>query len=222
MPQVEPPASLSRRFELANTCVSIDGRDYDLLRPRSVDELISDEDFEIDERIPYWADCWPSARAGRADRALPGRGRKLLELGCGIGLVSLAAASAGFRVLATDYYADALEFTAANAERNGLDRVDTRLVDWRKLPADLGSFDVVAASDVLYELPQAALVAAALDRALTPDGLGLVSDPGRRTSAALVDQCARHGMRADCVESVPTSDAGASLTVSIFEIRRVQ
>ncbi len=144
----------------------------------------------------------------------------MLELGCGIGLVSLVAAHAGFRVLATDYYADALEFTAANADRNAIHGVDTRLVDWRKLPDDLGTFDVVAASDVLYEKSQAALVAEVLARALAPGGLGLVSDPGRRTAAALADECARRGLAVACVDQVATTDAGVPLTVGVFEIRR--
>jgi predicted nicotinamide N-methyase len=221
VPRVDPPPRLQGRFELANTRLSIGPRAYDLLRPRNVDDLISEEDFAIDERIPYWADCWPSARvlAERIARQ-SGRGLRLLELGCGIGLVSLVAASRGFRVLATDYYAAALEFTAANAQRNGLDGVDTRLVDWRKLPDDLDTFDVVAASDVLYEQRQAALIAAAMDRALGPTGVGLVSDPGRRTAPALADQCAIRRLRCECVDRVATTDAGAQLTVSIFEIRR--
>ena len=57
-----PPESLRRRFELTSTQVTVGDCQYDLLRPRSVDELISEEDFAIDERIPYWADGWPSAR----------------------------------------------------------------------------------------------------------------------------------------------------------------
>ena len=125
--------SLRRRFDLAITEVTIGGHDYQLLRPRNVDDLISEEDFALDERIPYWADCWPSARV-LAERvaSLAGQARTCLELGCGIGLVSLAAARAGFEVLATDYYADALEFTAANAELHAIHALDTRLVDWRK------------------------------------------------------------------------------------------
>ena len=101
------PESLRRRFELASTQLSVGDHSYDLLRPKSVDELICEEDFAIDERIPYWADCWPSSLvlAERIARET-GRQRLALELGCGIGLVSLAAARAGFRVLATDYYAD--------------------------------------------------------------------------------------------------------------------
>ena len=218
--RADPPETLRRRFELAHTEIAVAGRRYDLLRPRCIDDLISEEDFALDERIPYWADCWPSARVLAEHVARqPGRGRSFLELGCGIGLVSLVAADVGFSVLASDYYADALEFTAANAQRHALRRVDTRLVDWRKLPNDLGTFDVVAASDVLYELPQAALVAAAMARTLSPGSLGLLSDPGRRAAGPFIEACAKQGLTAVCIEQTLTVDANSQLTVSVFEIR---
>lgn len=215
------PESLRRRFELAQSCVSIAGREYRLLRPRNIDDLISEEDFAIDERIPYWADVWPSARIlSEQVAAIDGSGKRLLELGCGVGLPAIVAAAAGFESLATDYYADALEFTAANAERNGVAGVDTRLVDWRKLPDDLGTFDVILAADVLYERPQAGLVAGVIDQCLADDGWAWVSDPGRSTAEALVAACAERNLDARCIARVPTVDAGASLTVSIFEVRR--
>jgi ETFB lysine methyltransferase len=222
MQPIDAPESLKQRFELSTTVVTIGDRRYELLRPRSVDELISEEDFAIDERIPYWADCWPSSRV-LAERIAggAGQGRGFLELGCGIGLCSLAAAQRGFEVLATDYYRDALEFTAANAARNGLGELDTRLVDWRKLPVDLGAFDLVAASDVLYERPMAGLIARAFAVALAPGGLGLLSDPGRRTAETLAEECAAIGLSAQCVDRVPAVDAGAELTVSVYEIRRI-
>jgi predicted nicotinamide N-methyase len=221
MPRTHPAKSLSRRFELAHTEVEIGGHTYELLKPRNVDDLISEEDFNLDERIPYWADCWPSSRvlAEHISRTA-GAGRTLLELGCGIGLVSLAAARVGYEVLATDYYADALEFTAANALLHELD-LDTRLVDWRNLPDDLGRYDIVAASDVLYEAPQAALVAATIARTLTHRGVALVSDPGRRTAPALVPACRDLGMTVREIAHVPTEDANARLTVTIFEVRRL-
>lgn len=217
----EAPASLRRRFELAQTELSIAGREYRLLRPRNLDDLISEEDFAIDERIPYWADVWASAPI-LAERiaGIPGTGKRLLELGCGIGLPALVAAESGFEVLATDYYADALEFTEANAERNGVAGIDTRLVDWRKLPADLGTFDVVLAADVLYEQPQAALVAEVLSLCLERDGWALISDPGRRTAEALVAECSARELTADRIARVPIMDAGTQLTVSIYEVRR--
>jgi predicted nicotinamide N-methyase len=211
---------LGRRFELASTQATVAGRTYDLLRPKSIEDLISEEDFALDERIPYWAECWPSSRvlAERVARE-EGRKRRALELGCGIGLVSLAAARAGFHVLATDYFADALAFTLANAQRHGLRRVDTRLVDWRRLPDDLGTFDVVAASDVLYEEPQAALIAATMAHTLAPTGLGLLSDPGRRSLDAWVSECDKRGMTATCVQRVAVVEQSLRATVSVFEIR---
>jgi predicted nicotinamide N-methyase len=206
---------------LAQTEVTIDGRRYGLWRPRNVDDLICEEEFAIDERIPYWADCWPSARVLAAHvAAMPGQGQTLLDLGCGIGLVSLVAAAGGFDVLATDYYSEALEFTAANAELHDLASVDTRLVDWRKFPDDMDTFDVVAASDVLYERPQAALVAGALARTLGPAGLGIVSDPGRQTAASFIDECHKRGLAGRLAARVPTFEAGAQSMVSLYEVRR--
>jgi len=215
------PADLKRRFELAHTDLTIGGRAYQLVRPRSVDDLISEEDFAIDERIPYWADCWPSARILASLVAEhTGADRTLLELGCGIGLVSLVAATAGYQVLATDYYADSLEFTAANAQRHNIDRVDTRLVDWRKLPADLGMFDVIVAADVLYEREYAELVASVIARALAPGGRAIVTDPGRRPAEGFVAQCQAQGLQAALAQRIPTVDGETSLTISVYEILR--
>jgi predicted nicotinamide N-methyase len=217
----DAPQSLRRRFELAESEVAVAGRAYRLLRPRNIDDLISEEDFAVDERIPYWADVWPSARILSEHIALwEGAGQRLLELGCGIGLPAIVGRAAGFEVLATDYYAEALEFTEANAARNGVADVDTRLVDWRRLPEDLGKFEVILAADVLYEKPQAGLVAAVIDQCLTAGGVALVSDPGRRTAETFCEQCQPLGLTARCIAQVPTVDAGASLTVSIFEVRR--
>jgi predicted nicotinamide N-methyase len=217
----EAPASLRRRFELAQTELSIAGREYRLLRPRNLEDLISEEDFAIDERIPYWADVWASAPV-LAERIADasGTGKRLLELGCGIGLLALAAAEAGFQVLATDYYAEALEFTEANAERNGIAGIDTRLIDWRKLPADLGTFDVVLAADVLYEQPQAGLVAEVLNQCLESNGWALISDPGRRTAEAFIAECSAQGLTAGRIARVPIMDHGTQLTVSIYDVRR--
>jgi predicted nicotinamide N-methyase len=218
---LDVPQSLARRFEVAESEVTVGGRTYRLLKPRNVDDLISEEDFAIDERIPYWADVWPSARilAERLSKH-DGAGKRLLELGCGIGLPAIAAAAAGYEALATDYYAEALEFTEANAQRNGVDGVDSRLVDWRRLPDDLGVFDLVVAADVLYEKPQAALVVAVIEQCLAEGGLAIVTDPGRRTADALLEICRLRGLSAELAEKVPTTDAGAALHVSVFEIRR--
>ena len=89
------------------------GRDLRLLRPRDTEALLDEEAFEHEEFLPYWAELWPSSLALArtiAGRAL--RGARTLELGCGLGLPSIAAALAGGRVLATDWSPEAIAMTA--------------------------------------------------------------------------------------------------------------
>jgi predicted nicotinamide N-methyase len=170
-------------LDLVTSAVEAGGAKVVLRKPRSAESLISEDDFAGDERLPYWADIWPSSRAlAGVVRGLEGTGRSLLELGCGVGLVSITALRAGFTVTATDYYRDAMAVTRLNAMRlagDGDARLHTRYVDWRALPDDLGRFDVVCAADVLYEREYATLVAETIHKTLAPGGMALVADPGR-------------------------------------------
>src|SRR6478752_2829839 len=96
--------------------VALPGGAVDIMHPENTDALISEEDMVRDDRLPYWADIWPSSRIlARALARETGTGRTLLELGAGLGLVSIGAMRAGYDVLASDYYDDALLFTRANA-----------------------------------------------------------------------------------------------------------
>jgi predicted nicotinamide N-methyase len=175
-------AALSR-LDLVTCAVEAAGAKVSLRKPRSAEALICEDDFADDERLPYWADVWPSSRAlAGVLRGTAGTGRSLLELGCGVGLVSVTALRAGFTVTASDYYPDALEVARLNALRlagDGDARLRTRHVDWRRLPEDLGAFDVVCAADVLYEPEYAQLVSATIARTLAATGEALVADPGR-------------------------------------------
>ena len=58
---------LERRFVVEPLEVTAFGRELELVAPRSAEDLLSEEDFERDERLPYWADLWPSSYA-LADR----------------------------------------------------------------------------------------------------------------------------------------------------------
>src|SRR6185312_13517207 len=106
---------IEQRFELAA------GLALTLLRPPSADELIDESAFDEDEFLPYWAELWPSG-VGLA-QVVAGReltGVRVLELGAGLGLPSLAAALRGADVLATDWADDAVALLRANAARNGV------------------------------------------------------------------------------------------------------
>jgi ETFB lysine methyltransferase len=213
-------ADLRRRFNVLQSEVEVAGHRFKIFRPRSADELICEEDFNRDERLPHWAEIWASSIA-LAERLMieSGRGRRLLELGCGLGLVSTAAALRGFDVIATDYYSEALEFTRCNAIYNGQPPPATRLVDWRDFPKDLGRFDVVVASDVLYERPYSDLIAAAFAATLEPDGLGILTDPQRQNGAQFPDACCRHGLRIVRTSRIPVTRGAIAQNVDLRELQ---
>jgi predicted nicotinamide N-methyase len=124
-----------------------------VLRPPSADALIDEDAFDEDEFLPYWAELWSSgvALAGVVS-GLDLGGRRVLELGAGLGLPSLAAALRGADVLATDWAEDAVALLRANAERNGI-ALRVERVRW-DAPEPLlrgAPWDLVLGADLLYE-----------------------------------------------------------------------
>jgi len=173
------------------------------------------------QRVTYWADIWPSGRLLAAYvRQLDGKGRSLLELGCGAGLVSTTAALAGFEVCATDYYDDALLFTKLNVAANARRTATTRVVDWRQMPTDLGRFDYVVGSDVLYERPYGPLVARAIDITLKRGGEAIIADPGRIAADEFVRDAAERGLRVIAREEFPFVEGAIRQRITIYRLRR--
>ena len=144
----------------------------ELLRPRAPDALIDEDAFANDEFMPYWAELWPSGLA--LARSLPERldGVQVVELGCGLGVPALTAATHGARVTALDWAEAAVELLRVNAERNA---IELRAVhtDWRRFS---GRFDLVLGADLLYEQRNAEALLALLP-ALAPEVL--LAEPGR-------------------------------------------
>jgi predicted nicotinamide N-methyase len=213
--------ALGAQFDIVRTDILIAGREVRIHHPRNADALIDEQAFEDDERLPYWADVWPSARV-LAERVatMPVDDRRFLEIGCGAGLVSVAAAIAGFDVMATDYYDEALRFAALNVLVNTGALIDTRIGDWRRFPHDIGRFELVVASDVLYEQPHAALIAGVLDRTLTARGSAIIADPGRIAAPQFVDECKERGMPAAILDRVPFEEGKIRQTIDLYEVRR--
>jgi ETFB lysine methyltransferase len=212
---------LRRRFRAVETKISIAGRALSILHPESAEDLIDERDFDLDERLPYWAELWPSARV-LAEHVLTMRGdnRSLLDLGCGSGLVATSASLAGFSVTVSDYYDDALRFARVNVQRNGGEPARSLLLDWRKLPARLARFDVVVASDVLYERAYGPLVAGVLAATLKPLGIAVVADPGRVGREEFIRALGPLGLRVSMKLDVPFRDGQIRQTIRLFEICR--
>ena len=221
----ELTADLERRFRVVTETIRVGGGFLKMLRPDSADDLISEEDFAGDERLPYWAAIWPASIVLATEIANGGLSavtpsRRAIELGCGIGVVTTAAMQAGVDVLATDYYEPALEFVRANTCLNLAREAKTRMVNWRELPSGIGRFDLLFASDVLYEREYAALFPRLFEKLLEFDGHAILADPGRVSTPAFLYACKGAGFKVVEMKSLPWEAGAIKQKIDIYTIAR--
>lgn len=133
----------------------------------------------------HFGQLWPSGRLlAEAVDSIDIQGRRILEAGCGIGLASLVLQRRGADVVASDIHPLAEAFIAYNSALNGLPAVHYRQLDWEQPLPSLGEFDLIIASDVLYERGHAELLAGVVERHARGRAEVLVADPGRGYSGA--------------------------------------
>jgi len=176
--------------------VELGGTTLELERPVNAEALIDEARFGEDEFLPYWGELWPSGIAlARHVADLDLAGLRVLELGCGLGLPSLAAARGGADVVATDWADDALDLLAGNALRNDL-VLGTMHLEWSRPEPLLAlePFDLVLAADVLYEARNVTPLVELLDALRGP---ALIADPGRRFAGDFVARLRAAGWRVE-------------------------
>lgn len=216
--------ALERRFDTSLADVTTGDRTLSILRPRNSDDLIREEDFVKDERLPYWADIWPASTVlathmvGLSGKSRGSARRRGLELGCGVGLVTTAAIIAGYDMTATDYYTDALAFSRANAWRITGIEPEARMIDWRSFPDDARGYDLILASDVLYEKEYARLLPGIFKAALAPGGMVIVADPGRIGVPDFKKECGSSGLVIRDKTTIPFEVGEIRQQIDLYEI----
>ncbi|HEY3359855.1 MAG TPA: methyltransferase domain-containing protein [Polyangia bacterium] len=158
----------------------------------SHDSAASNVATYFDARSAYWSDVYGEGSLDGAvyrDRmgvslrwiaglALPA-GARVLDVGCGAGLASVALAARGYRVVAVDIAPGMLELTRRRAADHGVaSRVTTRRADVAQL-ADDGGFDLVLGLGLLPWVKDPAATVAALGRLVRPGGHLLVTADNR-------------------------------------------
>jgi predicted nicotinamide N-methyase len=176
--------------ELVRQTIELPSGALRVLQPQVAAELPDSGPVEWAPLAPYWAVLWRSGVAlARELDGMPLRGRRVVELGCGLALPSMAAARAGATVLATDADSEALELVERNARVNGV-RVETATAGWTN-PGELlrrAPFDIVLAADVLYERASVAQLLSLLPR-LAPEAW--LADPGRPAAEPFLEEARR-------------------------------
>lgn len=187
--------------------------------------LLDDAEFvrecEKTDRLPYGFELWPAALmlAEHLYRSEPGLGRRAIELGCGVGLVSIAAARTGWRVLATDCDPVPLQFAEFNAAVNGVELEAFQLHDWHHPPTG-PRFSLVLAADVLYQRCDHVPVLKCIDQLLEHEGVAIIADPNRGVADDFASRAEANGF---CVEVIPTAaslDDQVPVAGRLFVLRR--
>jgi predicted nicotinamide N-methyase len=176
--------------EYVTQTVELPSGELRMLQPAESAEIPDDHQVEWAPLAPYWSIIWRSGVAlARELDVEPPSGLRVVELGCGLALPSIAAARGGAKALATDGDIDALALVERNAARNGVE-LETMAADWGD-PDELverGPFDLVLAADILYERPSVAMLLKLLPR-LAPRAW--VADPGRPAAGAFMEHAER-------------------------------
>lgn len=125
---------------------------------------------------------WPASKAlARAVKRIDISNRRILELGCGLGLPSLVLKARGANVIASDRHPLSESFLDYNAELNQIPEVQFIDLDWDPVEPDasLGRFDTIIGSDILYERDHADMLASLINRIAAPVAKVLITCPGR-------------------------------------------
>jgi predicted nicotinamide N-methyase len=110
---------------------------------------------EIDEGtpFPFWAKTWPSSIAliqFLIENSNWIQGKRLLELGAGIGQPSLKMAHLAKEVIISDYNKDAVELMKKNITHLALTNVQAIQLDWNKMDYAIQA-DTILLSDINYD-----------------------------------------------------------------------
>lgn len=181
------------------------GAVYRVTRPTDDDRLIDAMADDPEEVLPHWAAVWPSGIA-LADALLAApevvRGKRVLELGCGLGITAIAALQAGAELTVTDYAPGALALCRQNTLANAGREPVAMQINWRSpgeafLALAGDGFPVVLAADVLYEARDIAPLLALAGRVVAPGGLLWLAEPGRPIAREFVGQLEARGWRGE-------------------------
>lgn len=180
-------ASFKKRYDTEETDVTVNGRDFTIFLPRTIDAFIDDEDPVRD--FPLWAKVWEASLvlAEFMARQPPVPGDRILEIGAGIGLVGVVACAFGHKITSTEYNPDALAFARANARLNGCPQLEVEKLDWHD-PDLSGTFDRIVGSEVVYRETDFQPLLDLFNTCLKPSGDIILSSGMRKTDMVFLDR----------------------------------
>ena len=203
---VSSPPALALAGGWARKTLAFERQSLYLWCPADTDAVLEHQVNSGNDDDPFWCYLWPTAHTLarhvlEINHPLP---QRVLETGCGIGLVGLAALATGApTVTFQDLRSTAVELALHNAKENGFaDRAAGDAADWRYVPCAgkptplSRQFDWILASDILYDQSLHQPLLDFLERTIVtspaePNGLNgsiWIGDPGRNEAEAFLER----------------------------------
>ena len=110
-------------------------------------------------------------------------GKRVLEVGCGIALASLVLNHRAADITATDHHPEAECFLQQNTRLNQDAAIPFVRAGWADVDSELGEFDLIVGSDLLYEPDHVELLSGFIDQHARPCCEVIIVDPGRGNHA---------------------------------------
>lgn len=206
--------------------IDVCGRTWAIERLGDLETLwanLGQGEFGQDERIPYWSELWPASLllcAWLEENRRAVSGKTCLDLGCGLGLTAIVAASFGARVLGMDYEPQALRYARGNAELNNVGQPLWTAMDWRAPALKPGSIDFMWGGDIIYERRFFEPLRELFAHALAPHGRIWLGEPQRSVSLPAWQWLAENGWNVRKIVTRPVPTEGYSVTVNLWELSR--
>lgn len=143
---------------------------------------------------PLFGIIWDSGRVlARLMHGYNVDDKRILEVGCGIGLASLVLNARCADITATDFHPEAESFLAENVRLNQGETIPFERTGWGDETDTLGVFDLIIGSDLLYERDHAALLSAFIDDHAKAHCEVIIVDPDRGERARFTRQMVKLG-----------------------------
>lgn len=208
-------------FEIANRKIFIESPVDPADHSKSVDNVV--EKYTTSDKIPFWIEVWPSAIVLaefilRSDEFI---NKKVLDLGCGLGLTSVALGFKNAFVTATDYEINALQYARRNYIRNIGNEKNAKFVylDWRH-PLLYDKFDFVIGADIIYERNLFADIIKVLEMAMDENSICYLADPNRRIAIEFFEILKGKSFGFENILKREIEYRGSNTIVSIYRIKK--
>jgi len=179
---------------------------------------------EIGERFPYWLEVWPSsillAKFILKNPSLF-KEKLCLDIGCGLGALSIALSMVGGKVISQDIEFESLIYCKKNLLQNHLPPSLCVQGDWGRPCYHTESVDIIVGADIIYEKKAHIPLARFISDLLKPHARAYIAAPHREGSFRFFREISSYNLEATQITNSKIPFNGQSPRIFLWEISKM-